>query len=388
MDLTYDDEQRALAQAARALATREWTPQAVRDLEATGTGVAPELWKSVCALGWPGLVLPEEHGGSGGRISHLIAVLDELGAGAMSTPLPYSVALAALPVAWAAPSAGRDALLPHLVEGSSLAVCALLEADAHSRWPAEPAPGDATTGWHLTGTKTFVPYAGAADVLLVVTALAGLGRALVLVPVRAEGVHLRRLDAFAGEPLHELRLDSVAVGAADVVASGADAEALLERASDVFAVLLCAQATGLCEGALRVATQHARDRVQFGRPIGAFQAVANRLVDARAAIDGCRLLVHRAAFALDCGSDAAGDTPGERALHLATVSAATASMTRTVVAHTHQTLGALGLTLEHDLQLFTRRAKAIEILLGRRAHHLEAVASALGLEPISETRRH
>lgn len=384
MDLTYDDEQRALAQAARAMASREWSPQAVRDLEATGTGVAPGLWKSVCALGWPGLVLPAEHGGSDGRIAHLVAVLEELGAGAMSTPLPYSVALAALPLAWAPPSPARDALLPHLVEGNCLAVCALLEADADSTRPADPAPGDATSGWQLTGVKTFVPYASAADMLVVVTSLAGLGPALALVPARADGVRIRNLDAFAGEPLCEVTFSEVRITVENVVATGAQAEALLSRGREVLAVLLSAQAVGLCAGAVRVATRHASERVQFGRPIGAFQAVANRLVDAQAAIDGCRLLVHRAAWSLDTVTD----SPDERALHVATVTAAAAGMTRTVVAHTHQTLGALGLTLEHDLQLFTRRAKSVEILLGRRAVHLEAVASALGLEPTREARRH
>jgi alkylation response protein AidB-like acyl-CoA dehydrogenase len=217
-----------------------------------------------------------------------------------------------------------------------------------------------------------VGFAAIADVLLVSTRLAGRGPALVAVPTDAAGLTARRLDALGGDPCFEVTLDGVRVAHDDVVASGSLAEALLERAMTASRVLDCAGAVGLSEGALALGVAHAKDRAQFGRPIGAFQAVANRLVDVRSDVDALRLLTHRAAWALGRAEKGSG-------MHTATMAGYAGWTAATASAATHQVMGAIGFTMEHDLQLFTRRLKAFETRVGPPAAHLETVATGLGL---------
>ena len=389
MDLTLTDEQRALADSARAFLHREWSTDTVRELEAEPGGFRTTLWKRTAELGWPGVVFCTDDGGLGGELTDLVVIAEQLGRAAASTPLLDSVSLGALPLSWApsqppswtpvrgnepahSPSEGaRRRWLPGLVSGEYVGAAALLEPDGRTRWPASEAPRHGP-GWLLQGRKTMVGFAATADVLLVSTRLAGRGPALVAVPADASGLTSRRLNSLGGDPLFEVTLGGVRVSRDDLVADGSAAEELLGRALTVSRVLDCAVAVGLSEGALALGVTHAKDRAQFGRPIGAFQAVANRLVDVRSDLDALRLLTHRAAWAVT------RDDP-DAAVHTATMAGYAGWTAATASAATHQVMGAIGFTMEHDLQLFTRRLKAFETRVGPPATHLETVATGLGL---------
>ena len=253
---------------------------------------------------------------------------------------------------------------------TSYAAAALLESNGRSRWAAKPAPATAA-GWKLSGHKTMVPFASIAEVLLLSVNLHGLGPALVALPAGSPGVQLRRLEVLHPDPLYRVALENVSVTPEDVVARGSVATKLVARAVESATVLASAYAVGLCEAALALAVTHAKDRVQFGRPIGSFQTVANRLVDVRSEVGALRLLVHHAAWALDRQADVP--------LAVATMKCYANATSRITATNTHQVLGAMGFTMEHDLQLFTRRLKAFEVTFGGRDLHLEQVATQLGL---------
>jgi alkylation response protein AidB-like acyl-CoA dehydrogenase len=372
VDLTLSSEQRQLADAANAFTTRDWPLSVVRNLEHHETGVISGLWKSMCALGWPGLPIAEDQGGLGGELGHLIVIAEQLGAAAASSPLLHSVALGAIPLSRSESESARQRFLAGLATGDMIAAGALLEPGGRGFWPAQCATGSRRDGWRLTGVKTMVVFATAADVLLITTALDGEGPALIALAAHDPGIGYRRLETFDGQPTFEVSLSDVHVAADAVVAAGGPARVLVSESGSILAVLLCAHAVGLCEGALAIATRHVSERWQFGRPIGSFQTVANRLADARSAIDGTRLLVHRAGWTIDAGADDAAN-------HVAAVKVHAAGTIRAVVASTHQNLGALGFTMEHDLQLYTRRLKALELALGDKTDGLETIASALGL---------
>lgn len=372
MDLTYSSEQRLLADAAKAFTARNWPLSTVRKLEQHDTGVEQSLWKSMSALGWPALLVTETEGGLGGKLAHLLVIAEQLGAAAASSPLPYSVALGAVPLSRSTSGPGRQRFLSSLAAGDMIAAGAFLQPGARGFWPEAPVAGCGRDGWRLRGVKTMVVFATAADVLLVTTTLDSEGPALVAVPAGAAGINYRRLQTFDGQPTFEVGFADVHVTTDDVIATGTLARETVAAGWSVLAVLSCAHAIGLCEGALAIATRHVGERTQFGRPIGSFQTVANRLADARSAIDGSRLLVHRAGWAIDAGADDAAN-------HVATMKVHAAATMRTVVASTHQNLGALGFTMEHDLQLFTRRLKAIELALGDKADAIETIATGLGL---------
>jgi alkylation response protein AidB-like acyl-CoA dehydrogenase len=372
MDLTLTDEQRLLAESARHFAEQVCPSSAVREVEASESGFAADLWSKLCELGYPGLVLPDKYGGSGGKILDLAIVAEELGRVAFPSPLLTSVALGALPVLWCGDDWQRDQWLPGLVNGELIATMALIEPGGGDEW-SEVRIGAKrwTANWRVSGNKILVPYAANAHLIIVALVRDGYGLTLVALDAKAPGIKFERHRALGGEPLYSLSLDRVTFTPASILNPDADARAVLNRALDHAAVLQAAYAVGLSERALSLTVSHASTREQFGRPIGSFQAVAHRCSDMRIDIDACRYLVLQAAWRLDQGEGAGLDVAAAKAYINDAV--------RRVFTNAHQVHGAMGYSTEYDLQLFTRRAKAFELSLGSTARHHERVAKGIGL---------
>ena len=338
MDLFPTPEQSLLVDAARGFAARSVTPESVRALEASEAGFDRAQWDSMVDLGWTELAPLE-----------LALVVETLGRAALPSPLAITGALRnALP-------ALDDRVEPDTI----ITLAALVPGARDERQGPHPAGGAA-----LTSTALLVPYADAASVIVAATA-----DGLVAIEPERGGVQTRRAAVIGGDPMS--RVDCTDAPATPVSGS-------LDAALDHVAVTALASAVGAAEGALDLSVQHARDREQFGRPIGSFQAVAHRCADMRAEIDACRLLAWRAAWAL--GRDD-GDDGEEGDVEFAVTSALgyAKDALRRVAMHAHQVHGAIGFSSEHDLHLFTRRIKAFELTAGSTAHHQERFATAIGL---------
>jgi alkylation response protein AidB-like acyl-CoA dehydrogenase len=367
VDLTLDDDQQLLAESARQLFERTYTTESAREAEAHPDGFSGDLWKQACELGWPGIALPEEHGGAGYGLLELAVLAEELGRGAATLPLLSSYA-ATVPLLGTSSAAVRDRWLARLASGEAIA--ALADHDARGEAPVVAVPDDGGDGarWTLSGTKVAVPFGSVADVFVVSVELDG-APSLAAIPADAPGVQRERHATFAPEPYAAVTFDGVAV-ARDHVIGGTDAlEAALARQS----VVDTAYALGLADGALALAVDHASNREQFGRPIGVNQAVSHQCVDMRVEIDAMRVLTWQAAWRLDRHHEGA-----PRAVALANAYAR--DVLPGIFTRAHQVHGAIGFTMEYDLQLYTRRAKAYELRGGGVAHHLEHVARSIGLD--------
>jgi alkylation response protein AidB-like acyl-CoA dehydrogenase len=372
VDLTLTDEQQLLVDAAHRFVEERWSTLRVRELEAAADGHDPGLWGQVRALGWPGLALPEEHGGAGRGMLELALVAEQLGRGAVSCPLLWSTTLVALPLSWALAGERTRAAVRGLADGSVIGALAHLEPGARGDEWASPAVElrRRRGGWRLSGAKELVAYADVADLLVVSACLDADRTALVAIEGRRPGVRTQRQQALGGDPLYRVELE-VDVADEDVVVAGDDGAPVLRRALDHAAVAGCAYAAGLAARGLELSVHHACERQQFGRPIGAFQAVAHRCADMAAEVEAVRLLALQAAWALDHL-----EAPE---LEVGAAKAYANTAVRQVFAHAHQVHGALGFSMEHDLQLFTRRAKAFELSWGSTDRHRERVAQAIGL---------
>jgi alkylation response protein AidB-like acyl-CoA dehydrogenase len=361
MDLTLSDGQEMLAETARAFVDRSCPTAVVRALESGAT--EPDLWSVIAGAGWPSLLVPEEHGGSGQGMVELVVLCEQLGRGPVPSPLVATTTLATLALMWAGSERQRDQWLPELARGTRVGTLALLEPGMPDEWGevelrATPA---------LSGEKILVPWAARADLMIVATA-----DGLQLVEPAAPGVRVEAHDALGGEPIATVAFDAAA---AQPLGKPDDAPSIVERILDHAAVAQLAFVVGVAERALELSVQHATHRHQFGRPIGSFQAIAHRCVDMRSDIDACRYLAYQAAWCLDHGGDAD--------LAVAAAKAYANEAVRRVFLHAHQVHGAIGFSTEHDLQLFTRRAKAFELTYGSKAHHHERLARAIGLGPRS-----
>jgi alkylation response protein AidB-like acyl-CoA dehydrogenase len=323
VDLFPSVDQELLAETASDFVARSIDPQVVRSLEAGDAGYDPDHWATMAALGWTELAPLE-----------LALVADRLGRGPLPSPLGVTGAL-------------RNAL-PSLA--ADLAPDAVLTL-------AGPTPVE-VEGDSLSGAFLLVPYAARAARVVAATP-----RGLVTFDPAAGGVACTRHDAIGGDPLYRVECSGVAVR----TVGGSVA-----TMRDHVAITALAYAVGVAEGALALAVQHAKDRHQFGRPIGSFQAVAHRCADMRAEIDACRALALRSAWALGRGRDAT--------FEVSSALAYAKDALRRVAMHAHQVHGAIGFSTEHDLHLYTRRIKAFELDGGSSAHYQERLAAAIGLE--------
>lgn len=357
MDLTFTDEQALLAETARAFVER--TRRAGPTTVGRANGLDETVWRSMCELGWTAIASVDPGDGTATNLLELVVLCEELGRGPLLSPLVASTVLAALPIALLGTPEQRMRWLPALATGEAVGTLAHFEPDDDDEWT----PAAMAGGPELTGTKLLVPWADVAAVAVVTT-----DAGLFLLDPRQDTWSVTRHDDL-GEPLFRLEL----TGAPAEPLGGAHDEhaAVLGGVLDRAAIAELAYAIGSAARATELSVEHARDRYQFDRPIGSFQAVAHRCVDMRTDLDACRYLAYQAAWALDHREHpeievAAALAYGKPAL-------------RRIFGHAHQVHGAVGFSAEHSLHLFTRRAKAFELGFGRAARHLERVAGAMGL---------
>jgi len=372
MDLDLNDEQQMLRDLVRDLCTNLSSPETVRKLEDDPTGFSPELWTQLADLDLIGLLIPEKFGGSGMSLIEGAVVYQEFGRALASSPHLVSAIFAGDLLARCGTDEQQQSWLPRIAKGDAIMSVAWVEPDngfgptgVQVRATEDPSTGQLV----LTGLKRHVAFASAADALLVPVRVgdAPTDIAIVIVDTKADGLALRQQMTMASDTQHEATFTNVRVGAPNVIPGGWGAWAhTLDRAM----VLTAAQAIGGAQAALDITVQYAKDRVQFDKPLGAFQAISHYLADAKTAIDGGEVLVYEAAWS---GAEGRSDAP-----KLAAMAKLFAGQTyRDTTAMAQQVHGGIGFTLEADIQLYFRRAKALQLSWGDDRYCEERIAAAL-----------
>ncbi len=375
MDLNFTPEQEMLRSTVRDFCKRRSPPAVVREMEGHEIGYSQALWQEMADLGLLGLALPESCGGLGQGPLELTVLYEELGRALCPSPHFTTAVLAAGVIQRAGSAAQRDAWLGRLAEGKAIIACAWLEPDRG----CEAAGVQATAvrsgdTWTLAGTKLFVPFAHVADRLLVLARSAE-GVELFLVDPKAVGVRLSRLVTMAGDPQFEVALDGVSVPETERLGVPGQGWTTWEEVLQLGLVCLGAQAMGMAQMALEMATQYSKERVQFGRPIGSFQAIAHYLADVATEVEGGKTLVYQAAWTL-----AEGLPPGRLA---AMAKLYTGESCRHATAVAQQVYGGMGFIKDVDIQLYFRRAKQLQLLWGD-ARFLEERIAASVLDPAGD----
>ncbi len=377
MDLDWNETQELLRKTARGFFARECPPARVKEIEKTEAGYAPELWSRMAGLGWLGLAVPEAYGGSGGTFMDVAALAEEMGRAAFPSPYLSTVALCSHLVMSGGTEAQKQRLLPAIAQGRRVLALALTEEDASYRpeyvlLRAVRSGG----GYVLNGAKLFVLDGNVADELLVVARTRaatspGDGLSVFLVEAQAPGVKRIRLQSFGGEAQAEVQLRDVRVTKDALLGELHKGWPLAGQGLQRASIALCAQMAGGAQQALELAVDYAKKRVQFGRPIGSFQAIQHKCADMVTDVDILRYLTYYAAWKISDGLPAA--------LEVAQAKAWASDAYRRVAREAHQIFAGIAFVDNHDLQLYFRRAKAGEVLFGDAAHHLELVADALNL---------
>jgi len=379
MDIGFSEEQELLRDTARKFLDGECDTKFVRRMMESEAAVTPEFWRQLAENGWLGITYPEDAGGSGLGLLELVVLMEEVGRAVMPGPFPATVLLGGAAIAEAGSAAQRQEWLPTIIAGEKKATLAATEANA--RWDAAgialAAREGRGGGFTLSGAKMFVPDAHLADVLVVAArsrdgSTMEDGVSLFLVPREAAGLSIRRLPSVdETRKLCEVRFDNVSVPADALLGELHRGWAPLSRVIDKAAVALAAEMCGAAQRVMEITVDYAKMRVAFGKPIGSYQGVKHKCADMLVDIENAKSLTYYAAWAID-----EGDPDAEMAVSMAKAAASDAG--RKVCAAGIQLHGGIGMTWEHDLQLYLKRAKASEIAFGDATWHRERIARLMG----------
>ncbi len=375
MDLDFTEQQAMLQKSARDFLEKECPITLVRELDKDSKGFSVELWRKVAQLGWLGMPFPEEYGGTGGNFIDLMILNYEMGRAVFQGPFLSTVVLSGLTILDAGSKEQKRQLLPQIAEGERIIAFVLTEPSA--RFDAAGVKLRATSkgdGYVLNGTKLFVRDAHIADQLLVV-ARTGRGSGeqgitVFLVDARSPGVTMTQLKSIGTDRQSEIVFKNVKVPASNVVGPVGGGWPAIARALERGALGLCAEMVGGAEKALEMTVAYAKQRVQFGVPIGSFQAVQHRCADMLTDVDTSRLMTYYAAWKMSEGIPCT--------LEVSQAKAWISNAYKRVVRSGHQVHGGAGYIQEHNLQFFFRNAKASEHYFGDANYHKKQVQKCLG----------
>lgn len=378
MDFSLSEEQEMLRKMARDFLTARCTKKYVREMEENERGYSPDIWKEIADVGWQGLPFPEEYRGGGGTFLDLAILLEEMGRACFPGPFFSTVVLGGLTILEAGSKEQKQEILPKICQGSAIATLALVERNGLYTPEAMGLRAIPDKGlFLLMGTKLFVPDAHIADYLICVSrnkdkAKPQDGITLFIVKTPVQGFKTNLMKTIAADKLCEVSFDSVMVSYEDIVGKEGKGWPVIENAMLRASAAKCMEMVGGAQQVLEMTTAYAKERVQYGKPIGSYQAIQHYLANMAVDVDGCRFVSYKAAWKLSEGEDCA--------LDVAIAKAWTSEAYRRATSYGHRIHGAIGFTLDHDMQLYYRRAKAAEVTYGDSDFHREKIAQIAGLK--------
>ncbi|QYG92317.1 acyl-CoA/acyl-ACP dehydrogenase [Iamia sp. SCSIO 61187] len=371
MNFAFSDEQEELRKVVRQFLENKSSETAVREQMDTEQGYDPAVWTQMAEqLGLQGLAIPEEYGGSGYGFIELVVIFEEMGRRLLPAPYFATVALAATALLQSGDEEAKKAHLPGIASGETIATLAFTEANG--KWDESgitataSKDGDAYT---ITGEKMFVLDGHVANLILV-AAKTDAGTSLFAVDAEASGLTREALPT-----MDQTRKQAkVTFDGTPATLIGTDGQgwSVLEKTLDLAVVALAAEQVGGAQLCLEMAVQYAKDRVQFGRPIGSFQAIKHKCADMLLEVESAKSAAYYAGW---CASELNDELPSVASLAKAYCSEAYFH----AAAENIQIHGGIGFTWEHPAHLYFKRAKSSELLFGDPTYHRELLAQRIGL---------
>ena len=377
MDFNFSEHQNMLRDEARRFLARECPKTKIKEMEKDGKAYDSQVWRDMAEMGWMGLVLPEEYEGLNADFIDLMILMEEMGRNILPGPFFTTVALCALPILEYGTDSQKTEYLAPIGRGEKIWTLALTESSGGYGASTIQAGAKLAGGEYvINGEKMFVPYADAADYLLVVARTAKgkvpeKGLTFFIVDAGKPGITIETIPTFTGERHCKITFKNVKVTEKDVLGKVGQGWDIVEHIMRKAAVLKCAEVSGACQAVLDMSNTYAKERLQFGKPIGSFQVIQHKLVDMLIDVEGLRYLVYQAAWLLSTGA------PCD--LQIAIAKARANEVYRSVTLSGIKIHGAIGFTMDHDIGLYYRRVLGAESLLGDTDFHLEKIATNIGL---------
>jgi alkylation response protein AidB-like acyl-CoA dehydrogenase len=375
MDFNLSEDQKMLQTSIREFLDKECPIDKVRELEDDERGYDTKMWKKMAELGWLGVIFPEEYGGMDGDFIDLMILVEEMGRYILPSPFFSTVVLSSLPILKYGNETQKEEFLPKIANGEEIWTLAMTESsatyeisDVKLRATLE---GDV---YLLEGTKLFVPYAHVADRFLVIARTSDEekpddGVTVFIVDKKSPNIEVEVIPTSAHDKQCEVRFDRVKVPKDNVLGKIGKGFDIVNFIIQLGAVLKCAEMLGGTQAVLKMTNNYAKERIQFERPIGSFQAIQHKLADMFIEVEGLRYLVYETAWRINIGS------PSDLLISMSKAKANEVYQ-RTCIdgIRIH---GAIGFTKEEDIGLYYIRTKSAEFSLGDTDFHKRRIAIEL-----------
>ncbi len=376
MDLRFTEAQEILRKMARDFLATECPKSLVRELEQSDKGYSPALWKKMAELGWMGLIIPEEYDGMGYTFQDLTVLMEEMGRNIVPGPFIATVT-STFPILEAGTEAQKKEFLPRIARGDIILTTAILEAEgtfnaSGINVKATPQGDD----FLINGTKLFVEMAHVADYIICATrtkieAPPEKGITLFIVNSKSPGVYCEVIPTMAADKQCEVKFENVHVGHKDMLGRLNEGWPIIETLLRKGSIIKCAESIGAIQTCVDMTVAYSKERVQYDRPIGAFQALQHIMANMWTAMETSRYLVYEVAWMESEGLPCAKE----------------ASMAKAYVNEVYKNVskwavrlhGAIATSYDHDIPLYYRRSKAADIAFGGTDFHRELVAQKIGL---------
>ena len=377
MDLDFTEEQDMLRNSARDFLSTECDKAMVRKIEESEEGYSPELWSKMAELGWQGLMIPEEYDGMGMGLMDLLVVFEEIGRNVLPSPFLATVVLGTQPIVEAGTEEQKKEILSRVATGEAILTLALTEPSVgYSADCVELKAEDKGDIFVLNGTKLFVEYASASDYMVVVARTKSGGNpedgiTLFLVDSKSPGIKIEPFVTTGMDQQCEVVFDNVSVPNVNMIGELNKGWPIVAKTLENATVAKCAEMVGGMQAVLDMSVAYAKERVQYGRPIGSYQAIQHMLADMFISVGMSKNILYEAAWMVSEGLPAAGK--------LATAKGFCNEAYKKVTVDGVEVHGAIGTTRDHDMGLYYRRAIVADSTFGDTESQREAVAIELGL---------
>ena len=373
------EEQEMLRDSAKGWVTDHSPVSAMRKIRDSNSeiGFDPATFKSIAGMGWTGVVIPEDFGGSDFGYRSMGVILEEFGRKLVAAPLIGSAIGAASAISLGGTDAQKSEWLPKIADGSGIAALAIDEGPRYAPEKIALAATKKGNGYALSGSKTFVLEGLAANVFVVAARTSGKptdekGVTLFLVPPNAKGLSRKRRELIDSRGYADLKFDNVEVGADAVIGQVDNGNALLTKVLDRVYASIAAEEVGVALQAFETTLEYLKTRVQFGQVIGTFQALQHRAANLFTQIQLARPTVDEALTSIDAD---APDVSEMASLAKATANDLVNYVTREMI----QLHGGIGMTDAHDAGFYIKRARTLEASFGSSAYHRERFARLKGI---------
>jgi alkylation response protein AidB-like acyl-CoA dehydrogenase len=371
MDYSLSEQQEMLKKSARDFLSSESPKSLARQMATDEKGFPSQLYRKMADLGWLGLNFPEKYGGTGGSFLDLTVLIEEMGRACLPGPFFTSSILAGMTLLELGSESQKQELLSKIASGGTIVTLATTEPESGYNPDKLKTKAIADgANYLISGTKILVPYAHVAN-YFICTAKTTAGISVFLIDSNSPGIKFIPLKTIASEKQFEVVFNKVKVPKKNILGKEGKGNTQLQQIMLKAAVAKCAEMVGGAQQALEMTVDYIKERKQFGVPVGSFQAIQHHCANMLTDIDTSRFLTYQVAWKISEGLPFAKDA----AMAKAWVSDAYKRVTKLG----HQCIGGVSLIEDHDMPLFSKRAKAAELTLGDADYHRELVAQELTL---------